>query len=88
MSEKIDTELSLPFLKQSLQEGQVRVKFTKVNGDVRDMVCTTNLNEIPEEAHPKDSGKTKSDEVFCVYDVANEGWRSFRIDAIIDWNPL
>lgn len=60
------------------------VTFTKVNGEKRELVGTINLDIIPEEYHPNSEKRyTQSDEVFIVFDLENQGWRSFRIDSLI-----
>jgi hypothetical protein len=37
---------------------------------------------IPGEKAPKGTGKSKSDDVLAVFDIENDGWRSFRWDSI------
>jgi hypothetical protein len=46
------------------------------------MQCTLSESKIPSEFAPKGSEKAKSDEVLPVFDVENDGWRSFRWDSI------
>jgi hypothetical protein len=46
------------------------------------MWCTLSESKIPSEFAPKGSEKTKSDEVLPVFDIENDGWRSFRWDSI------
>ncbi len=64
---------------------QVKVIFTKKNGDERTMVCTQSLGMIPEKFHPKtDSKKRKVNEDVCnVYELG-VGWRSFRYDSVLE----
>lgn len=70
-------------------EQKRNVMFTKVNGTVRTMYdCTIFLSEIPKEFHPKQldsegSKKTVNSNIFRVFET-NVGWRSFRIDSVID----
>ena len=62
-----------------------RVRFKKVNGDLRDMRCTLRVDLLPpivEGTTTKHRHET-SDEVIAVYDLDAEGWRSFRIDSLI-----
>ncbi|MDB4396145.1 SH3 beta-barrel fold-containing protein [bacterium] len=75
-------------IKEMLQSGLViHVEFTKKNGDVRNMNCTTNLELIPESHHPAEK-KTNtrlaevSEDVVRAYDIDAEGWRSFRVDSV------
>lgn len=67
-----------------LQGGQIIiVEFTKKNGDLRKMRCTTNLSIIPETEHPsEDSTRIYTEEVIRAYDIDAEGWRSFRVDSV------
>ena len=71
-------------IKEMLQDGQViRVEFTKRNGELRKMDCTTNLDLIPESEHPsEDRANYINEEVVRVYDINAEGWRSFRVDSV------
>jgi len=87
-------------LKDWLRKGPVTVEFTKVNGDRRVMVCTTNteliLNAIkldpsitPDRADP-DWGKThvgKNTNTLRVWEI-HTGWRSFRLDSVISITPV
>lgn len=75
-------------LKESLQSGhdEVRVTFTKKDGTVREMRCTTNLGLVPAEKWPvKKEGKadSSSSETTCtVWDLDKEDWRAFRYDSV------
>jgi len=83
------------YLRESLQTGIVRVTFDKVNGERRVMTCTLQEKYLPPmggdmgdmkfttagkvvavHREPKDSLR--------VWDLTANGWRSFRIDKIID----
>ena len=63
------------------------VEFTKVDGDVRRMICTLNPTMIPQpivtDSDEPKRIKSKNDDVCIVYDIENEGWRSFRYDSIM-----
>ena len=62
----------------------VRVTFIKKNGEERVMKGTRSLGVIPPEFHPKGEGERKqSEEVYPVFDLSIQGWRSFRLDSII-----
>ena len=65
-----------------MHEGVVGITFTKKDGSERLMQCTLSESKIPSEFAPKGSEKAKSDEVLPVFDVENDGWRSFRWDSI------
>ena len=73
------------FLREDLKHGIVKVKFVKKNGETRVMKCTWDMNHIPEIHHPtQKEPREKNNELFVVYDVEKEGWRSFHIDSVIE----
>ena len=62
------------------------VKFTKTDGTERVMKCTLISDKIPEDKKPTGKGKkVQNDNIIAVYDLENEGWRSFKLDTIIEW---
>ena len=74
----------------------VMVEFTKVDGTVRKMLCTLSQSLVPEDAwpKPKEGGEvieTAEDPAppapttARVYDLEKQGWRSFRLDSIINF---
>lgn len=65
-----------------LSMGNVNVVFTKKDGTERNMLCT--LLNIPTEHQPKHENPATefSKEVVRVFDIENQGWRSFRLDSI------
>lgn len=67
-----------------LREGVCRVIFTKVNGEERDMKCTLETRNIPEELRPK-TGEKYSDEVIRAFDVNKSEWRSFKVANVISF---
>jgi hypothetical protein len=73
---------------QQLVQGETVIEFTKVNGDYRKMTCTLSKDIIPPatKTDPITEEKVRkvNPEVCVVYDVAAQGWRSFRWDRIID----
>ena len=76
------TKKEKDWLRTLLHEGVVGITFIKKDGSERLMQCTLAESKIPSEFAPKGSEKTKSDEVLPVFDVENDGWRSFRWDSI------
>jgi hypothetical protein len=70
------------WLKTLLQEQKITVEFVKKDGSVRKMVCTLSESKIPAEKVPKNVGKKQNDEILAVFDIENNGWRSFRWDSI------
>ena len=65
-----------------LRSEVVDITFTKKDGSERIMKCTLMESKIPSEKMPKGTEKTKNDEVLPVFDIENDGWRSFRWDSI------
>jgi hypothetical protein len=85
MTEKkltFSTKKEKDWLRTLLHEREVGITFIKKDGSERLMWCTLSESKIPSEFAPKGSEKTKSDEVLPVFDVENDGWRSFRWDSI------
>lgn len=76
------------FLKSQLITDIVNVTFIKKDGTERKMRCTLREDLLPaqtdlEEAVQK---KTPNPDVLAVWDLENEGWRSFRYDSIIGFS--
>lgn len=80
----INTPESREWLRTLLSEQVIAISFIKKDGTVRDMVCTLTSDKIPAEFAPKNSGKAKSDESIAVFDIENQGWRSFRWDSVTE----
>lgn len=72
-------------LLESLSKGLVHITFTKVDGTVREIIATKNFDIIPSDRVPSGTGTLKSG-VISVYDVENDGWRSFRPEYLIKWS--
>lgn len=73
------------YLKNALHNGVVEVLFLKKDNTERRLVCTLKADLLPaqtdlEEAVQK---KTPNPDVLAVWDIENNGWRSFRWDSII-----
>jgi len=62
-----------------LQEYPMEVTFTKKDGTERVMLCTLQEEYLPETVGDV---RKKSEDSLAVYDLENEGWRSFRWDSI------
>jgi hypothetical protein len=60
----------------------VQLTFTKKDGTERIMKCTLAEQKIPAENVPKGTERAKSDEAVAVFDLENNGWRSFRWDSL------
>lgn len=71
-------------LKKALEEGIVLVKFTKKNGEIREMLCTLQEDYLPEV-----SGNSSGYEgITTVYDLEKQGWRAFRDNSVIDYSKV
>lgn len=70
-------------LKAKLQEQIVRVVFVKKDGTDRTMLATLKEEFIPEDKRPKGVGRKISNaNIFSVFDVENDGWRSFDFESV------
>ena len=73
------------FLKEQLHKGPVQVLFIKKDGTERKMLCTLNpdlMDLLPQEQNTIKPARQNPD-VLAVWDIENQGWRSFRWDSII-----
>lgn len=84
--EQIKKELNHPNFKKwfagLLHVTEVNLEFTKANGEQRKMRCTLDETNIPEEKHPKNSGRKHPEDSIAVFDLDKQDWRSFRFDSI------
>jgi len=65
-----------------LKMHETTIVFIKKDGTERKMRCTLNEDTIPSEFAPKNTGKAKSNDAIAVFDIENQGWRSFRFDSV------
>ena len=68
-------------LVKNLQSRAMRITFTKVNGEERIMDCTLQEHMIPETDA---NNRKQNEDVLPVFDINKGGWRSFRLDSIIN----
>lgn len=73
--------MNISELRALLSTDIVTVTFTKKNGDVREMLCTTIADYLP-EATSSGTHSKPSEEVVTVWDLEQSAWRSFRFDSI------
>ena len=70
-------------LLEALGKGVVTVTFTKRDGTERTMRCTRSTSYIPLEQAPKsDTSKEEITDNIRVFDVENQGWRSFNFSTL------
>lgn len=78
-------------LKDALQHERVQVTFRKADNSLRVMECTLDFERIPEDKHPTTTrkGLYKVDrDLYHVFDLEKNEWRSFREERITDWSVL
>jgi hypothetical protein len=71
-------------LLNELRSNVVEVLFTKVNGEQRNMICTLKPNYLPRDyiKEEDESFHQKNSDTIIVWDVQNNGWRSFKINSV------
>ena len=85
MSEKkfeFKTKKEKDWLISLLRSEIVELTFIKKDGSERIMTCTLAKQKIPAENAPKGTERAKNDEAVAVFDLENNGWRSFRWDSL------
>ena len=84
--EGLDNEKKRSYIKSMLNHDPMKVKFTKVNGDEREMFCTLTNEYIPEDkVYGDGSARKKNMDVLAVFDIEKRDWRSFRIENVVDF---
>jgi hypothetical protein len=73
--------------KEALSTDIYNVTFTKADGTTREMLCTLKEEFLPEVNPDTASSRKENDDVVNVWDVEKDGWRSFRIDSVISFEP-
>ena len=75
------------FYLNSLHNNICSVKFTKKDGSIREMRCTLKENYLPTQTDLEEQVQRKtSTESISVWDVDKNGWRSFRVDSILEFD--
>jgi len=73
---------------------KIKVVFEKKDGTIRTMVCTRNMETIPEAFRPQPGessdrpGRPTPEHLFSAFDLENDGWRSFTIDKVLSIEPI
>lgn len=79
---KYDRQNLINDLKQSVAE----ITFTKVNGVSRTMRCSLDPRYVPGAIDPahldEQHAKRENKDIIAVWDLHNNGWRSFRVDSV------
>jgi hypothetical protein len=74
-------------LTELLRNGIIEVTFTKVDGSERVLNCTLQTQYLPESIE-KEGIKVKNEDVQSVWDIDNNGWRSFRFDSVKEFRVI
>lgn len=76
--------MNISELRDLLTKDIVTVTFTKKDGSVREMLCTTMQEYLPKMGNP--CGEIvlipRETETLTVWDLEQNSWRSFRFDSI------
>lgn len=78
-------------MKDFLQNSVSNVTFTKKNGDERIMKCTLMPEHLPPAEVKESTEKTEkavNTDVLAVWDLEAEGWRSFRLDSVKNFDSV
>ena len=72
-------------LQDCLLTNVVLVRFKKADGSIRDMQCTLMEDYIGVVSHSNTSGP---EHLITVWDIENEGWRSFKVDSVLTFRAF
>jgi len=91
LEEKRIADLRLEII-NGLHEGVSEVNFVKVDGTNRKMLCTLipsmmdAASQIVATSDDDKPARPVNPDIVKCYDVEAMGWRSFRVDSVIDWS--
>jgi hypothetical protein len=71
-------------LSEQLRNTCLEVSFIKKDGTGRVMNCTLMEKFLPPMMEDTETATKDNPDVLAVWDIDNGGWRSFRINSIID----
>jgi hypothetical protein len=80
--EVADWSLFKELLIGELHNAPVTVVFTKIDGSERTMRCTLKPSLLPPVVSESTTPRKKPDHILAVYDLDNEGWRSFVVRSV------
>jgi WYL_2, Sm-like SH3 beta-barrel fold len=69
----------------TLKSNVVQIKFLKVDGTERTMNCTLKEEYIKPFDKKTDRVKEPKDGLLSVWDIDNDGWRSFKVENLISY---
>jgi len=74
---------------ESLKKNELRMVFTKLNGEEREIYCTLKEDVISGSGYQyKDNKRKKNSDILVVWDVDADGWRSMRWDSIKEYDNV
>jgi len=81
------TNLPTSYL-DSLKHFECKVKFQKKDGSERTMLCTLRPDALPIQTDLEEQIQNRkiNADVVSVWDLENNGWRSFRKDSVVDFS--
>lgn len=74
--------MNIEGLRELLRTDIVTVTFTKKDGSKREMICTTIPDYLPMPEAITGNLSKPSEDVVTVWDLEQNGWRSFRFDSV------
>jgi hypothetical protein len=75
---------SKPELYEMLRSDIVEITFTKIDGSSRVMKCSLQDKYLPVMMEDTETATKDNPNVLAVWDIDNNGWRSFRINSITE----
>ena len=70
-------------LSELLRNGKLEVSFIKKDGTGRVMMCSLEEKYLPAMMEDAETVTKDNPDVLSVWDIDNNGWRSFRINSIV-----
>jgi hypothetical protein len=76
-------------LETLLKQNVMEIQFKKTNGEDRTMTCSLKQEYLPEPKNKtKESKKKNNENVLSVWDIEKNGFRSFRLNSIKNYQTL
>ena len=70
---------------EALKTNVCTIKFTKVNGEVREMPCTLREDLVPKYERKTESKESKPESnTLSVWCTDKNAWRSFRVQSVME----
>lgn len=70
---------------EALKTNICTVKFTKINGEIREMPCTLREDIVPKYERKTELKEAKQNlDTLSVWCTDKNAWRSFRVDSVME----